>query len=624
MKTFAARLFLVVIAVTWIWTNTSMSVTGSVSAESNQADESLSAEVDSATNEVRIHGQIAAGEGKWVTVMVTNPNKAIDYIDQNRSGQGGSYLFSYKIGNAVEGSYTVKVRDVESDKQLTGTFVYSKSNDHEEGPSSPPFIPTPPPAGVSDIQKQVQNIAADVESLNLSAEEALDRAKEVIQKAAALNEDEKSQLLDDMAAMARAVVKKAGTLAHNAMEWETRDQTLAALPSEAAIIEQINQLNKAVEELTKSLKQSGYEDAAGKGIDRKVLTFASPASEKRKVSVAFPAHSITQLAEHDIYLSLEAQGVALLVPPGAFTNAILNELADGSVIEISAGELSEDDTAEYADILRSSAAPDNSLMLMGPIFDLNVVVVEGGKKKKIELFKENMSVELAYRDASAHASKLGVYTYNPETGIWDYAGGKVDTAAQKITFHTEHFSLYAVMEFKRSFEDIKGHPAREAIEILASKHILFGTSDRKFEPDRTITRAEIAAILVRALGLDTRTSQHSFGDVHADAWYAGVVEAVAEAGLMIGDGGKFRPNDRITQEEMAVLVMRAYDRAGGIEPEAEDQEQIVIPDDVSSWAADAVTSSIRLGLMDASLEPGSQPTRAWSAAVIRRLLDLLG
>jgi hypothetical protein len=66
------------------------------------------------------------------------------------------------------------------------------------------------------------------------------------------------------------------------------------------------------------------------------------------------------------------------------------------------------------------------------------------------------------------------------------------------------------------------------------------------------------------------------------------VGTVAEAGLMVGYAGKFRPDDRVTKEEMAVLVMRAYERAGGREPEA-----------------------------------GSHATRAWSASVFRKLLDHL-
>lgn len=645
MKKSIAKLVVIVIAATFIWTSTSMTGISSVSAESNyhgnHAAPSLSAEVNSDTNEVRIHGQIASDEGKWLTVVVTNPNQSIDYIDQIRSGQGGGYLFSYRIGNAVEGTYTVHVYDVESDRLLTETFVYQQGDNNGNSPSpSPTPTPTPTPtpapeesasevtapepAGVGDIRQKVKAIAADIEKLDITAKEALDRALEAIKNAAGLNDSEKSQLRNDLAALAQIVVRKAGSVDRDVMDTETRDHTLVARLSKAVVLEKITRLGEAVEELSKSLKKSGFDNVADMGIGRKELTVALHDNENRNVSVALLVESLNQLAVKDIYLSIENREVAFTVPPGALTDPEMNKVAPGSSIEISAAELGEDETAEYAGILRSSAAAGNSLILKGKIFDLNVEVIEGSTKKKLESFKGKISAELPYTGAPVHEDKLGVYRYNPETGAWDYAGGKVDKETKKVVFGTGHFSLYAVMEYIRSFEDIKDHHAREDIEILASKHILFGVDSHRFEPDRTITRAEIAAILVRALGLDARPYNHTFSDVEPDTWYADIVGTVAEAGLFVGDAGKFRPNDRITQEEMAVLAMRAYYRAGGKTPEAGSQERILISDDVSLWAVEAVTSALRLGLMEEGLQPGNHPSRAWSAVVIRKLLDLVG
>ncbi|RAU91282.1 S-layer homology domain-containing protein [Paenibacillus sp. YN15] len=642
MKKSIAKIVVIIIAAAFIWTSTSMTGISSVSAETNhqgnQAAPSLLAEVNSDTNEVRIHGYIASNEGKWLTVVVTNPNQSIDYIDQIRSGQGGSYLFSYRIGNAVEGTYTVHIYDVESDRLLTGTFVYQPSDNGSSPSPSPTPTPTPTPApeepasegpapkpaGVGDMQQKVKTIAADIEKSNITAKEALDRALEAIKNAAGLNDSEKSQLRDDLAALAQIVLRKAGSVDQDAMDRTTRDHTLAARLSKAVVLEKITLLNEAVDELSKSLKKSGFDHAAGIGIGRKELTVAFHDNENRNVSVGLLAESLNQLAANDIYLSIENREVAFTVPPGALTDPEMNEMAAGSSIEISAAELDEAETAEYAGILRSSAAADNSLILKGKIFDLNVEAIEGSTRKKLESFKGKISVELSYTGAPVHEDKLGVYRYNPESGAWDYAGGKADRETKKVVFGTGHFSLYAVMEYIRSFEDIKDHHAREDIEILASKHILFGVDSHKFEPDRTITRAEIAAILVRALGLDALPYNHTFSDVEPDAWYADIVGTVAEAGLFEGDAGKFRPNDRITEEEMAVLAMRAYYRAGGKAPEAGGQERLLITDDVSLWAVGAVTSALRLGLIEEGIQPGNHPSRAWSAVVMRKLLDLVG
>ena len=55
------------------------------------------------------------------------------------------------------------------------------------------------------------------------------------------------------------------------------------------------------------------------------------------------------------------------------------------------------------------------------------------------------------------------------------------------------------MKITKDFTDIKGHFAEEIIKDLASKGILKGVSEDKFEPDRAITRGEMAVIADRIL-----------------------------------------------------------------------------------------------------------------------------
>ena len=49
------------------------------------------------------------------------------------------------------------------------------------------------------------------------------------------------------------------------------------------------------------------------------------------------------------------------------------------------------------------------------------------------------------------------------------------------------------------FTDIKGHYAEHIIEDLTSKGILKGVSEDEYEPDRPVTRAEMAVIADRIL-----------------------------------------------------------------------------------------------------------------------------
>ena len=77
-----------------------------------------------------------------------------------------------------------------------------------------------------------------------------------------------------------------------------------------------------------------------------------------------------------------------------------------------------------------------------------------------------------------------------------------------------------------------------------------------------MTRAEFAAIVVRALGL-TPEGKNSFSDVAAEAWYAPYVGTAYSCGIITGVGdGRFNPSGTITRQEAAVMVSRAAKLCG--------------------------------------------------------------
>lgn len=90
-----------------------------------------------------------------------------------------------------------------------------------------------------------------------------------------------------------------------------------------------------------------------------------------------------------------------------------------------------------------------------------------------------------------------------------------------------------------------------------------GYEDRTFRPGRTITRAEIAAVLARSEGLATETgASSSFRDVPADHWASGVVASAVKAGFFGGyDDGTFRPGGAITRGEAAAVLYRVLNGA---------------------------------------------------------------
>lgn len=175
-----------------------------------------------------------------------------------------------------------------------------------------------------------------------------------------------------------------------------------------------------------------------------------------------------------------------------------------------------------------------------------------------------------------------------------------------------------------SFTDISGHWAYDDIRYLSEKSIINGKSKELFCPEDCVTRAEFAALLVRTANLQA-SSDMRFDDVYSNEWYAQSVSAAAGSGIIFGSGGKFRPNDNISREEAAVMLMRAC-KANGIDV-PQGSASFADSSEISSWAADDINAASALGIIrgmsNGSFMPKKTLTRAESAAVIKRLYGLI-
>ncbi|WP_217582173.1 S-layer homology domain-containing protein, partial [Lysinibacillus sp. GbtcB16] len=71
--------------------------------------------------------------------------------------------------------------------------------------------------------------------------------------------------------------------------------------------------------------------------------------------------------------------------------------------------------------------------------------------------------------------------------------------------------------------------------------------------------------------LDTGDASTGFSDVAADAWYAAYVARAAQIGLVQGAAGRFRPNEAVSREELAVLFQRFAELRGMVPSDASEQ-----------------------------------------------------
>ncbi|RJQ31187.1 MAG: DUF4430 domain-containing protein [Peptococcaceae bacterium] len=163
--------------------------------------------------------------------------------------------------------------------------------------------------------------------------------------------------------------------------------------------------------------------------------------------------------------------------------------------------------------------------------------------------------------------------------------------------------------------------AREAVEKLAGSGIIAGVDGINFEPERPVTRAEFTSLLVKALGLqESADADKIFNDVQTGAWYRGVVSAAYHAGLVKGcEDGTFQPEAAVTREETAAMLARAMKlQTPEQEPPFTDSEKI------GSWARADVAAAHKHGLIkgfpDGAFRPDKPAGRAESATMIYRML----
>lgn len=162
--------------------------------------------------------------------------------------------------------------------------------------------------------------------------------------------------------------------------------------------------------------------------------------------------------------------------------------------------------------------------------------------------------------------------------------------------------------------------AKAAVQRATAQGLMGGTGGQpaQFEPKRGITRAEFAALVVRAAGEEPMKASARFQDVEPGAWYAGYIETAVAKGYLNGvSDSSFQPNQIITRQEMAAILVRVK----GLTPNGEAASALKDINKVSKWAVPYVNTAVQEGLMtgDAgNFNPTLPVTREMAAVVMMR------
>lgn len=356
----------------------------------------------------------------------------------------------------------------------------------------------------------------------------------------------------------------------------------------------------------------------------KVTIPISPASNASTSTASLVLKNIEDMAVKNVTLTIKESNVSYDLPTSAVDiDGLMTELGATTPsdvpVQISITKSDEKAQSQVQSDLESLGAK----MVVTPM-EFKVTATYGGKtvevshfgnyvSRTIEVTKEQAKqiTTAVVHEADGSIRHVPTYVYENE-GKW-YA---------KINSLTN--STYALIYNEQNFTDAAGKWYEDVANEMDSRKIVEGRDDGEFHGEDSITRAEFAAILVRALGLPADGNGGVFTDVSTSKWYYGAVGTAYEYGLVEGKTTTtFDPTSSITRQEAMLMIARAAKVA---EFTGTSGEIAAFTDagNVNNWALDAVKFDVGSSLIigdNNKLSPQKNITRSESATIILRLLQ---
>lgn len=274
-----------------------------------------------------------------------------------------------------------------------------------------------------------------------------------------------------------------------------------------------------------------------------------------------------------------------------------------------------------------SKVKDAGINIVGNAVEFNLSINSEGEEKSIPGFGRYVNMLLSVTAAKGEGVITGLYI--DEEGNANHAPTSIETVNQKqyASIHGLYNGLYVLAENSKSFNDAANSWGREDINDMASRFVVFGTDKGMYLPQADVTRAEFAAVITKALGLNGSGNKNTFKDVGENDWYYDVVSIAVKYGFISGyDDGTFRPDNKITREEAMVILSKAMEFADMSIENADPYNVLKAYADygeVEEWALTGVAACVKGEIVvgnDNRLSVKDNLTRVQTAAVIRNLL----
>jgi uncharacterized repeat protein (TIGR02543 family) len=299
-------------------------------------------------------------------------------------------------------------------------------------------------------------------------------------------------------------------------------------------------------------------------------------------------------------------------------------------VNVEIGNLSQ----TMATVVKDVANRDHFEIVVPPL-EFTVTAVYGGKTVEVSNFDTYIERTIAIPDG-VDPNKITTAVVTEPDGTVRHVPTKVSLIDGKYfaIINSRTNSTYSVVWNPIEFKDVQQHWAKQAVNDMGSRMVISGVGEGLFEPDRDITRAEFAAIIVRALGLKPGVGSNSFKDVNQTQWYSDFIKTAQQYKIISGyEDQTFRPMDKITREQAMTMIARAMSITDlNQELTKTDTEKILSAFSdgklTSDYAQNGIANVIKAGIVsgrnDNTIAPNANITRAEVAVLVRNLLQKSG
>lgn len=258
-------------------------------------------------------------------------------------------------------------------------------------------------------------------------------------------------------------------------------------------------------------------------------------------------------------------------------------------------------------------------------FDIDTTAMKGNTKKLTVNFDtdKTQSVKISFPGLSSNAKYMAIVDENGNP-----VGGRYNPATGAIEAKISESGVYQIVNNEKDFEDIKhlSEEMQESIKILAAKGIIEGTSAKEFSPEDSISRAEVAALLLRVLSQVDPNADGGFVDVKKSDWFYGTAGSAKKYGMISGfEDNTFRGNTTIAKDQILAIASRVLKREMKYKTPENISEWLTFTDAsvIADWAREDIALATMANIItrskDNTIKSNEDMTRGDAALIIMRL-----